>query len=229
MTTARDIMHSGVRCIPATETLDRAAQLMRELNVGALPVCDSNDRMTGMVTDRDIVIKCVARGHDPAKVTAGDLAEGTPRWIAADADIAEALAAMKMHQIRRLPVVANKKLVGMISEADIARHLSEQDVHAFAERVYAATLRDRRSRYTVSRVLPTVSRRSIAACASAARSSGNVWPVTGRRRPAAASVRAAMVSSVICWGETPTPRTRLTPRRAASASSIAANEPLAAP
>src|SRR5487761_15067 len=139
MTTARDIMTSGVRCIPAHETLDRAAQLMRELNVGALPVCDPSERMTGMVTERDIVVKCIAKGKDPAKVTAGQLAEGTPRWIDAAADIKDALQEMKTHQIRRLPVLENSKLVGMISEADIARHLPERDVHGFAERVYAAT------------------------------------------------------------------------------------------
>jgi CBS domain-containing protein len=138
MTTARDIMTSGIRCIPAHETLDRAAQLMREMNVGALPVCDSSNRMTGMVTDRDIVVKCIASGQDPTKVTAGELAEGTPRWIDADADVKDALQAMKTHQIRRLPVIENKKLVGMISECDIARHLPEREVHAFAERVYAA-------------------------------------------------------------------------------------------
>jgi CBS domain-containing protein len=138
MTTARDIMSTGVRCIPASETLDRAAQLMRTMNVGALPICDVNDRMTGMLTDRDIVVKCVAMGHDPAEVTAGELAEGTPRWIDADASIGEALAEMKKHQIRRLPVVEDKKLIGMISEADIARSLSQMDVHSFAARVYAA-------------------------------------------------------------------------------------------
>ena len=137
MTTARDIMTKGVRCIPAHESLDRAAEMMMELNVGALPICDGNDRMVGMLTDRDIVVKCVAKGHDPARVTAGNLAEGTPRWIEANADIADALLEMQTHQIRRLPVVENKKLIGMISEADIARQLPERDVHGFAERVYA--------------------------------------------------------------------------------------------
>jgi CBS domain-containing protein len=138
MTTARDIMSSGVRCIPATETLDRAAQMMRDMNVGSLPICDVNEHMTGMLTDRDIVVKCVAMGHDPAEVTAGQLAEGTPRWIDADATIGETLAEMKKYQIRRIPVIENKKLIGMISEADIARSLSQSDVYSFAERVYAA-------------------------------------------------------------------------------------------
>ncbi|NEE59949.1 CBS domain-containing protein, partial [Streptomyces sp. SID8455] len=89
MTTAKDIMHSGARWIPAHETLDRAAQLMREHNVGALPVSANgdSDRMVGIITDRDIVVGCVAKGHDPSKVTAGDLAQGTPRWIEAGADV----------------------------------------------------------------------------------------------------------------------------------------------
>lgn len=78
MTTAGDIMHRGAQWIPAHETLDRAAQLMRELGVGALPISDENERLCGILTDRDIVIGCVAVGHDPAKVTAGELAQGTP-------------------------------------------------------------------------------------------------------------------------------------------------------
>lgn len=67
MTTAKDIMHPGAQWIPAHETLDRAAQLMRNLNVGALPVADENERLCGIITDRDIVVGCVAMGHDPAR------------------------------------------------------------------------------------------------------------------------------------------------------------------
>ncbi|WP_369164147.1 CBS domain-containing protein [Streptomyces sp. AFD10] len=139
MTTAKDIMHSGARWIPAHETLDRAAQLMREHNVGALPVSadGDSDRMVGIITDRDIVVGCVAKGHDPAKVTAGDLAQGTPRWIEADADVDAVLEEMQTHRIRRLPVVKNKKLVGMISEADLAQHLTEEQIAGWAEKVYS--------------------------------------------------------------------------------------------
>ncbi|EGE44884.1 CBS domain-containing protein [Streptomyces griseus] len=139
MTTAKDIMHSGARWIPAHETLDRAAQLMREHNVGALPVSANgdSDRMVGIITDRDIVVGCVAKGHDPAKVTAGDLAQGTPRWIEAEADVDAVLEEMQTHRIRRLPVVENKKLVGMISEADLAQHLTEEQIAGWAEKVYA--------------------------------------------------------------------------------------------
>jgi CBS domain-containing protein len=139
MTTAGDIMHRGAQWIPAHETLDRAAQLMRELNVGALPIGDSNDRLCGILTDRDIVVGCVAMGRDPAKVTAGEMAQGTPRWIAANADVSDVLHEMQEHQIRRLPVIDNKRLVGMISEADLAQHLTEDQIATWAESVYART------------------------------------------------------------------------------------------
>lgn len=139
MTKARDMMHQGVRWIPATETLDRAAQLMREMNVGALPISDADERLCGIVTDRDIVVNCVAEGHDPAKCTAGDLAQGTPRWIDANADVTEVVREMSEHRIRRLPVIENKKLVGMISEADLGRSLSDDQIAEFVAKVYAPT------------------------------------------------------------------------------------------
>ncbi|MET7456401.1 CBS domain-containing protein [Streptomyces sp. NPDC005574] len=137
MTTAADIMHRGAQWIPAHETLDRAAQLMRELNVGALPISDQDERLCGILTDRDIVVGCVAMGHDPARVTAGEMAKGTPRWIDAGADVGDVLREMQEHQIRRLPVIEDKRLVGMISEADLARHLTEDQLAAWAENVYA--------------------------------------------------------------------------------------------
>lgn len=137
MTTARDIMHMGARSIPAHETLDRAAQLMRRLNVGALPIADENDRMCGILTDRDIVIECVAHGRDPSSVTAGDLAQGTPRWIEANADVSEVLDEMRNNQIKRLPVIEEKRLVGMISESDLGQHLSDDQIASFVETVYA--------------------------------------------------------------------------------------------
>ncbi|TFE38450.1 CBS domain-containing protein [Streptomyces sp. ICN441] len=137
MTTAKDIMHPGAQWIPAHETLDRAAQLMRELNVGALPIADADERLCGILTDRDIVVGCVAMGHDPSKITAGDMARGTPRWIDSGADVGDVLHEMQEHQIRRLPVIENKRLVGMISEADLAQHLSEDQLAQWVEQVYA--------------------------------------------------------------------------------------------
>ncbi|MGW6026066.1 CBS domain-containing protein [Streptomyces sp. NPDC055099] len=137
MTTAGDIMHRGAQWIPAHETLDRAAQLMRQLDVGALPISDENERLCGILTDRDIVVGCVAMGHDPARVTAGDMAKGTPRWIDSGAGVDEVLQEMKGSQIRRLPVIENKRLVGMISEADLATHLDDTQLASWVESVYA--------------------------------------------------------------------------------------------
>ncbi|WP_225829889.1 CBS domain-containing protein [Streptomyces sp. NK08204] len=140
MTTAKDIMTPGAQWIPATETLDRAAQMMRDHEVGALPVSDPgrNDRMCGIITDRDIVVKCIAAGHDPARVTCGDLCEGTPRWIAAGSDVSEVLQEMESHRIKRLPVIEDKRMIGMISEADIARNLTDDKLAEFVHRVYAS-------------------------------------------------------------------------------------------
>ncbi|MEU0132628.1 CBS domain-containing protein [Streptomyces sp. NPDC006296] len=139
MTTAKDIMHTGALWIPAHETLDRAAQMMRDHGVGALPVSAGGDqnRMVGIITDRDIVIACVASGHDPSSMTAGELCDGTPRWIESTADVDAVLESMQSHRIRRLPVVEDKKLIGMISEADLARHLSDEQIAGWAEKVYS--------------------------------------------------------------------------------------------
>ncbi|MGH3519861.1 MAG: CBS domain-containing protein [Haloechinothrix sp.] len=139
MTTAREIMHSGAQCVGERETLQTAARMMRDLDVGALPICGEDDRLKGMITDRDIVIKCLAEGGDPASMTASDLAQGTPRTVSADADAREVLRMMEEHQIRRLPVIEDHRLVGMISEADLGRNLTDDQVGHMVERVTAST------------------------------------------------------------------------------------------
>jgi CBS domain-containing protein len=138
MTTARDIMHEGLTCIGEHETLQHAAQQMRDLGVGSLPVCGDDDRLRGMITDRDIVTKCIARGGDPASVTAGELAQGMPVTIESVADVADVLRAMEQNQIHRLPVIESQQPVGMISQADLARHLPEIEVGQFIEAVCAS-------------------------------------------------------------------------------------------
>jgi CBS domain-containing protein len=139
MTTAREIMHVGAECIGEHETLAQAARRMRDLDVGALPVCGDDDRLHGIITDRDIVIRCVAADGDPATVTAGELALGKPFTIGADADGGQVLQVMEEHRIRRLPVIDNHRLIGMISEADLARHLPEQSIAEFVEAVCASS------------------------------------------------------------------------------------------
>lgn len=86
-----------------------------------------------MVTDRDIVIKCLAAGGDPRQVKAGELAEGKPVTIGADDSIEEAVQTMKEHQVRRLPVIDGHDLVGMVSQADIARNWPDDRVGELLE------------------------------------------------------------------------------------------------
>lgn len=126
MVLARDNMTPDVQCIGEKDTLVDAARMMASLDVGALPICGDDGRLKGMLTDRDIVVKCLARGGEPAQTQAGSLAEGKPVTIAADEEIEDALFLMQQHQVRRLPVIEGHRLVGIIAQADIARTMSSQ-------------------------------------------------------------------------------------------------------
>ena len=137
MTTAREVMSADVTCIKESQTLAEAARLMRDLDVGSLPICGDDDRLKGRVTDRDIVVRCLADGGDPTSVTAGTLAEGKPVTIGADDDIEEALRTMSQHQVRRLPVIDGHRLVGIISQREIARALPEERVGDLLEDITA--------------------------------------------------------------------------------------------
>ena len=138
MAKARDLMHEGVECIKESENLDSAARKMRDLHVGALPICGADDRLHGIITDRDIVVHCIAEGQDPRQTTAGQLAKGTPIWIDVDADESEVLRLMEVNAIRRLPVMENHRLVGIISEADLATQVYQAEMAEFAGAVYSA-------------------------------------------------------------------------------------------
>jgi CBS domain-containing protein len=128
MPTAREIMTADVTCVGEKESLAEAAQKMAQLDVGSLPICGENNRLKGMLTDRDIVIKAVAQGRNPADVTAGELAEGKPVTIGADDDADAILRAMSSHQVRRLPVIDGHNLIGMVALADLARALSDRPI-----------------------------------------------------------------------------------------------------
>ena len=135
MTTARDIMSGGAECAGENETLADAARKMRDLDVGALPICGEDNRLKGVVTDRDIVVKCIASGGDPTSTKVSELAEGKPVTIGADDDIEEALKMMKKHQVRRLPVIDDHSLVGIISQADIAMSMSSRATGEVVEEI----------------------------------------------------------------------------------------------
>ncbi|MFC7847602.1 CBS domain-containing protein [Arthrobacter sp. NPDC057388] len=130
---ARDIMTGGAECIGVNETLEQAARKMKDLDVGSLPICGEDNRLKGMLTDRDIVIRCLADGGDPRSTTAGELAEGKPVTIGADDTIEEAIRTMQQHQVRRLPVIDGHDLIGMLSQADIARNYPEDRVGELVE------------------------------------------------------------------------------------------------
>ncbi|GAA3348052.1 CBS domain-containing protein [Amorphoplanes nipponensis] len=128
MTTAREIMTPDVTCIGEKESLAEAARKMADLDVGSLPICGADDRLKGMITDRDIVVKIVAKDRNPADCTAGELAQGKPVTIGADDDAAEILRTMSEHKVRRLPVIDGHRLVGIVAIADVAKALPDRPV-----------------------------------------------------------------------------------------------------
>jgi CBS domain-containing protein len=135
MTTAREIMTNDVRCVQEDQTLAEAARMLRDLDVGAMPICGNDNRLKGMVTDRDIVVKCIAEGKDPQQAKAGDLSTGDPVTVGADDDISVALRTMADHKVRRLPVIDGHDLVGIISQADVARNLPEEKIGDLLEAI----------------------------------------------------------------------------------------------
>lgn len=128
MTTAREIMTGSAECVGENETLADAARKMLQLDVGSLPICGEDNRLKGVVTDRDIVTKCIAQGGDPSTTRAGDLGEGKPVTIGADDSVEEAIKTMQEHRVRRLPVIDGHDLVGMLSQGDIAKSYPEDRV-----------------------------------------------------------------------------------------------------
>jgi CBS domain-containing protein len=135
--TAREIMTGGVECVREDESVLDAAKKMKDLGVGALPICGNDDRLKGMLTDRDIVIKVLAEGLEPGGTTAGELAEGKPVTIGADDGLEELVRTMAQHEVKRLPVIDGHRLVGVVSEADLAEHASPEQVVAVVRGVYA--------------------------------------------------------------------------------------------
>lgn len=130
-------MNAGATCIGEDQTLMQAAQMMRDMNVGSLPICGNDKKLHGIITDRDIVAKCLAEGRDPNTCTAGELAQGHIAWVDADTDMDQIVEMMSREQVKRMPVIDDHMLVGMISESDLARHLDEHQLSTFVERVFA--------------------------------------------------------------------------------------------
>ena len=138
MTTARDIMTGGAECIGENETLEEAAKKLADLDVGSMPICGEDDRLKGMLTDRDIVVKAIAQGKSLGETKAGELGDGKPVTIGADDSIEEALRTMTEHKVRRLPVIDGHDLIGIVSQADVATNLPEDKAGELVEAISAA-------------------------------------------------------------------------------------------
>jgi CBS domain-containing protein len=122
---ARDVMTPNAECIGENDTLLDAAKIMADRGFGAMPICGEDNRLKGMLTDRDIVVKAIAAGKDPASTRAGELGEGKPITIGADDPLEETLQTMAKYKIRRLPVIDGHDLVGIVAVADVAREVSD--------------------------------------------------------------------------------------------------------
>jgi CBS domain-containing protein len=138
--TAREIMSPDCTCVGENDSVLDAARKLKELDVGAMPICGEDNRLKGMLTDRDIVVKVLAEGKDPSSTTAGELGQGDGKTvtIGADDSIDEALRTMIDHKVRRLPVIDGHDLVGIISQADIARNLDEEKTGDLVEAISSA-------------------------------------------------------------------------------------------
>jgi CBS domain-containing protein len=132
---ARDVMTPDAECIGENETILDAAKKLAELDVGAMPICGEDNRLKGMLTDRDIVVKVLAQGKDPSSTKPGELGDGKPVTIGADDSVEEALETMAQHKVRRLPVIDGHDLIGMVSQADLARNVDEEKIGEVLEAI----------------------------------------------------------------------------------------------
>ena len=116
-----EVMNRNVVTIDPGESVALAARLLSRHNVGSLPVCGPGGRLLGIVTDRDIVLRCVAPEENPSQVPVRSVMSRNPSFLLPEDDIRQAAQLMSLHQVRRLPVAEEGKLVGMLSLGDLAR------------------------------------------------------------------------------------------------------------
>jgi CBS domain-containing protein len=138
----REVMTPKVQAVREEQPLIEAARLMKTEDVGSLPVVHDG-RLVGTLTDRDIVLRAVAEGADVKAVRVGDVASHQPVTVSPDQDLDEALSLMAKHRVRRLPVVENGALVGILAQADVALEAKEKDTGAMLEEISQATSTDR--------------------------------------------------------------------------------------
>jgi CBS domain-containing protein len=133
-TTVRDSMTENPKTVAANAPASEAAKLMAQENVGSLPVVEG-DELVGIVTDRDLVVQVVARGQDPDRVRVSDIHSERPVVATPDEPLDQALQRMASEQVRRLPVVAEGRLVGILAQADIAREAQAESTGQMVEQI----------------------------------------------------------------------------------------------
>jgi CBS domain-containing protein len=138
----RDVMTPGVRTVSPAQSLADAAEVMKGEDVGSVPVVEEG-RLAGIVTDRDIVTRAVAERRDPQTVKVDEIASRDLVTVEPEQDLDEALALMARHQVRRLPVVEEGRLVGMLAQADVALEAKEKKVGETVEEISQPTSTER--------------------------------------------------------------------------------------
>jgi CBS domain-containing protein len=119
MTTVKKVMHQGAEVEAPDCTVADLSRKMRELDIGCLLIGE-NDRLVGVVTDRDIVVKCIANGREPSQTAARDIMSNKPHWCFDDADVKDVAKMMRERGVRRLPVINHdKRLVGVVTVGDL--------------------------------------------------------------------------------------------------------------
>jgi CBS domain-containing protein len=130
----RDAMTADPRSIGASASVVEAARLMREAHIGSLPITD-NEELVALITDRDITTRVVAEAADPKMTSVGDVCSRDLISVEPDKQLEEALQLMGRHQVRRLPVVENGRLVGIVAQADIALKENEKKTGELVEAI----------------------------------------------------------------------------------------------
>jgi CBS domain-containing protein len=128
---ARELMTENPECVSEGDTIQHAAQLMRDLNVGSIPVVDdaTSRRLRGVITDRDIAIRHVAEGHDGQCRVSDEMSRDTLYTVSPDDDDHTIMARMKEGQVRRIPVLENERVVGIVAQADLAVRAPHTEAH----------------------------------------------------------------------------------------------------
>src|SRR5579872_5281694 len=125
-----EVMTTDVESVQMNSTVEEAASIMKVENVGAVPVVDEDDDLVGIITDRDIVVRCVAEGKNPAETNVEEVLSHDLETIEPDVDVEEAARLMADRQIRRLPVCEDGELVGMVSIGDLRVKMSDREASA---------------------------------------------------------------------------------------------------